>query len=261
MPYSLPELGLVAIIMTAASVVQGAIAFASGMISVPLLVLGGFSLPEAATINLVSNSVQNLTGAARLWPQLEVRDLVLPTTLRWLTIPLGAFAVWHANRYLSPAHIKQLVGLLLLVSLLLVRGFHSRPRESIHYLWQSVAFTTSGFLVGFATIGGAPMVVYVNSLTWSAAKSRAFLFCSSALALPVTAIVFWRTHGASIASAAFTALLVLPGIFAGLWLGIRLGDRLSKPLFRRITFNLLLVLAVSAIVLPLLFESTDPLSP
>ena len=82
MVYSPDEIVLIASIMTFGSVVQGAVGFASGMIGVPLLVLAGFSIPEAATINLVSTGLQNLTGAWQLWTHLEPRELVFPVVTR-----------------------------------------------------------------------------------------------------------------------------------------------------------------------------------
>ncbi len=91
MLYSPAEIVLIGLIMTFGSVVQGAVGFASGLLGVPLLVLSGWSLPEAATINLVSTSVQNATGAVKLWSHLEPRELVFPVVVRCLAIPLGVY--------------------------------------------------------------------------------------------------------------------------------------------------------------------------
>ena len=252
MLYPLPDIAVIALIMTFGSIVQGTVGFASGMIAVPLLVVFGLSIPEAATINLVSTSVQNITGATKLWSHLEPRELILPVSLRCLAIPLGTSAVWLADDRLSPDQSKQLIGVVLLVILIVLRASRFEPRETVSLLWQSIAFSISGFLMGFASIGGAPMVIYVNSLTWTAAKSRAFLFFCSAAALPIAAISFWWKHGEKILPAAATTLLILPMIFGGLWLGLHLGHHLSKRRFRKITYGLLTAIAVSAIVLPML---------
>ena len=161
--------------------VQGAVGFASGLIGVPLLVLAGFSLAEAATINLVATSVQNVTGAWKLWPHLDTRELAFPVLVRWLAIPCGTYVAYLADQRLDPTQAKQLIGLFLLAVVSLLWGCKISPRDRLNLGWQTLAFSTSGFLMGFAAIGGAPMVVYVNSLTWTASKSRAFLFfCSAA---------------------------------------------------------------------------------
>ena len=68
--------------------------------------------------------------------------------------------------------------------------------------------------------------------------------------MPVAAISYWIEHGEKIFPAAATALLVMPVVLAGLWLGLHLGHRLSKILFRRITYALILLVAIAAIVGP-----------
>jgi uncharacterized membrane protein YfcA len=250
MLYSPAEIAFIALVMTFGSVLQGMVGFASGLLGVPLLVLGGLSIPEAATVNLVATSVQNITGAVHLWSHLKPRELVFPVIVRWLAIPVGTYAAWLTDRHLSPAQSKQLIGVGLLVVIVLLRVCRVAPRNYLNLFWQSLSFSTSGFLLGFASIGGAPLVLYVNALTWTAAKSRAFLFFLSAMGIPVAAAAFGFQYREKIVPAALTTLMVMPLIFAGLWLGLRLGRRLSKPLFEKISYALLLLTALSAIVWP-----------
>lgn len=251
MLYSPAEIALIGLILTFGSVVQGAVGFASGLLGVPLLMLCGWSLPEAATMNLVSTSVQNATGAVKLWSHLDPKELVFPVIIRWLAIPVGTYAAWYTDQYLPHDRAKQIIGLILLVVIFLLHFCRVSPRELLNRYWQSLAFSTSGFLLGFASIGGAPMVLYVNALTWTAAKSRAFLFFCSAMGVPLAALMFWLKHGEKIIPAALTTLAVMPFILAGLWLGLGLGHRLSKSLFREITYGLLVLIAISSIVWPL----------
>ncbi len=63
MHYCWSDLLTMALIMTLGSVLQGTAGFASGLLAVPLLVTSGFSIPEAATMNLTATSVQNTIGA------------------------------------------------------------------------------------------------------------------------------------------------------------------------------------------------------
>lgn len=251
MTYGADEIALIALIMTFGSVVQGAVGFASGMIGVPLLVLCNFSLPEAATINLVSTGLQNLTGAWRLWSHLEPEELALPVITRWAAVPVGTSAAFLADQRLDPAQSKQLIGFFLLAVVCCLWGFRIRPRDYLRVPWQILAFSTSGFLMGFAAIGGAPMVMYVNSLTWSASKSRAFLFFCSASSLPIAFAAFWIKHGERIVPAILATLIVLPLILLGLRCGLRLGHAISKPLFRRISFGIIVMIAISSIIAPL----------
>ena len=251
MLYTPTEILLVGAIMTFGSTVQGAVGFASGILGVPLLILSGFSLPEAATINLVSSGIQNLVGAWKLRYYLEPRELILPVILRWLGVPVGTYSAWTAVNYLSPSQSKQLIGCILLTAVIILWLCRSKQHERLNIFWQILTFTSSGFMMGFATIGGPPMVLYVNSLTWSVAKSRAFLFFCSATALPIAAIAFSLQYGAEIIPAALATVIVLPVILTGLWAGLHLGHHLSKPLFRKIAFSLIVLIALAAIVEPL----------
>ncbi len=248
--YSPAEIALVGLIMTFGSVVQGAIGFASGLIGVPLLVVSGFSLPEAATINLVATSFQNVIGAWKLWDHIEPRELVLPVVTRWLAIPAGVFLSAAVDQYLDPAQSRQLIGVILLVVVLALWGLHVTPRDRLSTIWQVVTFLSSGLMLGFASIGGPPMVLYVNSLTWSVNKSRGFLFFCSATGLPIAAFMFWTQHGEKIIPAALSTITIMPLLLVGLWAGMRVGHLLPKQLFRQITFSLILVIALGAMISP-----------
>jgi hypothetical protein len=246
------EISIVALITTFGSVVQGTVGFASGLLGVPLLVLCGFSLLDATVINFVATCVQNGTGAVQLWPHLEPAELVAPSILRAAGLPLGIFAL-AATGDLDPAIVRQIVGLLLLASVLLLMAARIQPRDRLPRPWGWLAFFTSGVLTGFASIGGAPLVFYVNSLTWSAAKSRGFLFfCSAALA-PLMGAVLWWQFGAQVHRPALAALASMPPVLVGLWIGLKLGRRLDKARFRRLTYGLLIAVAAAAIISPLAF--------
>ncbi len=250
MPYSWPEILTMAVIMTFGSVIQGTAGFASGLLSVPLLVNSGFSIPEAAAMNLTSTSVQNVIGAWRLWPELEPSTLLRPVLLRWFGIPLGAYTLVLAHG-LQPAQARQLIGVVLLLVVLALWAIRPRPRGQLPFGWQALAMTSSGFMLGFASIGGAPLVLYVNALSWSTNRSRAFLFFCSASGVPLAALLLWWNFGAQVLTAALATLWIMPLMFAGLWLGLHLGNRLDKRIFRRLTFGLLLALATMSIVSPL----------
>jgi len=250
MLYSPPEIALIGLIMTFGSIVQGAVGFASGLIGVPLLVLSGFSLPEAATINLVATSLQNVIGAWKLREHLEPCELVLPVVTRWMALPVGVFLSASVDAYLDPTQVRQLIGAILLAIVLVIWGLHVAPRDRLPTFWQVLAFLSSGLMMGFATIGGPPMVLYVNSLTWSVDKSRGFLFFCSATGVPLAAWMFWAQHGEKILPAAISTAVVMPVILLGLWIGLRVGHLLPKRRFRQIAFTLISLIALGAILSP-----------
>lgn len=231
------------------SVIQSAVGFASGLLGVPLLVLSGLSLPEAATINIISTSIQNLSGAIQLRNELSWREMAMPVAVRSLGIPIGVVALGFVAGF-DQTLVKQVIGALLLGVVLLMRVSRVQPRERLALPWQLLAFSTSGFLMGFASMGGGPIVLYVNSVHWSAAKSRAFLFLMAASGVPIAVVMLIARFGRELMSPAIAALIVLPVVMLGMNLGFRIGRRIDKPLFRQITFALLVLIGVSAIVSP-----------
>jgi uncharacterized membrane protein YfcA len=253
MLYPLHDLLILGIVMTLGSIIQGAVGFASGLLGVPLLVLCGFSLPEAASINLISTFVQNFTGAIKLREHLEPKELLYPTVVRLcVAIPLGTFAASWVDGRLSPDQSKQILGALLLTVLFLLWYFKVKPRDELNWFWKTLAFGTSGFLLGFASMGAAPLVIYANSLTWSVAKSRAFLFFCSAVGQPFAAYLFWVKFGDRLIKPVCSTLVFMPLIFAGLWLGLHLGAFISVTLFRKLTFGLIAITAIAALFSPFL---------
>ena len=251
LPYTSHEMAIIGVIMTFGSLLQGALGFASGLLGVPLLVLSGFSLLEATVINFISTGVQNVAGAAQLWDHLEWRDIVWPTGLALRGIAAGTLRPRpdatprsqrrQANHRRLSAHERPLAHVA-----------PRAPRDQAPFSWTAAAFLTSGFLMGFGSIGGAPMVMYVNSLTWNAAKSRGFLFFCSAALVPIMAVMLaWKFH-AGAARPAQAALLIMPPVIVALWIGLKLGHALDKTLFRQLTYGLLIAVSVFAMASPLL---------
>jgi uncharacterized membrane protein YfcA len=249
MPYSPHDLAVIALIMTLGSLLQGALGFASGLVGVPLLVLSGFTLLEATVINFISTSVQNVAGAVQLWEHLEWNDVAWPTAFRAAALPAGMYAL-DQTQHLDHGLVKQIIGVFLLTSVLLLMLLRVRPRDEAPLPWQAAAFLASGFLMGFGAIGGAPMVMYVNSLTWSAARSRGFLFFCSAALVPFMAVGLYWKFRVGAARPATAALVIMPPVLLALWLGLRIGRTFDKQLFRRITYALLLLVSLCAIVSP-----------
>jgi uncharacterized protein len=253
MPYSPADLAIVALVMTFGSVVQGCVGFASGLIGVPLLVLCGFPLLDATVINFVSTSVQNFAGAHRLRGHLQPSEVFWPTFFRCLGLPIGTLAL-QASGKIDPHQVQQIIGVVLLASVGLLAAVRVEPRERLPFPLTMATFLTSGFLMGFATVGGAPMVFYVNSLTWSAAKSRSFLFLCSSLLMPLMAAMLILKFGAAASRPAMAALIVMPPVVVALAVGLRLGHRLDKARFRRLTYALLVMIALAAILSPLMVK-------
>ena len=75
------------------------------------------------------------------------------------------------------------------------------------------------------------------------------LSCSAALMPLMVVALAWR-FGEEAWHGVVMALTVMPPAIAGLWLGLRLGRRMDKRRFRRVTYGLLVLVAVAAIGSP-----------
>jgi uncharacterized membrane protein YfcA len=254
MTYTHHDLLIIGVVMTLGSVMQGALGFASGLMGVPTLVLFGFSLRDATVVNFVLTAIQNVAGAAQLWNHLDPRELVWPSLLRMVGLPLGIYALSMADGS-DMDLVKQIVGGILLLLVVLLAGLRPEPRDRLPQGWTLLTFISSGFLMGFASIGGAPMVIYVNSLTWSARKSRGFLFFCSAALMPLAGVLVYWKFGDPVIQPAKAALIVLAPTLVGLAAGLKLGSRLDKEHFRRLTYGLLIFIALAAILGPTVFSS------
>jgi uncharacterized membrane protein YfcA len=254
--YNTTQLLTIALIMGLGSVIQSAVGFASGLLGIPLMVLSGFSLPEATTINIIATSVQNLTGAIHLRQELAWREILMPMLVRWSGIPLGVYALAHIDGH-NQTLVKQMIGGLLPAVVAILWVSRAEPRERLALPWQLLAFSTSGFLMGLAAMGGGPIALYVNSVHWSAAKSRAFLFFMSASGVPIAVAMLAARFGTALATPALAALLIMPIVMLGMNLGFRIGKRIDKPLFRKVTFVVLALIGISAILSPYVAQLSE----
>ncbi len=238
-------------ILFAASTVQGTVGFAAGLFGIPLLVLfGGVETPEAIMTMLLASLIQNLGGVFKLWREIDFREMIGPILIRLFFIPLGVLALrWAVT--LPPQNVKAILGGVLLMLVLLQWFFAPTHAMKLHAVWSWVAFSASGFLVGFCGMGGPPMVLWVMAQPWSSAKSRAFLFTMFLSSLVPHVLLLNYTFGKQIGNAGIVALISTPWIIAGTWLGLYLGSHLPKRRLRPLVYVVLIITAAVAMASPL----------
>ncbi|MEX2173214.1 MAG: sulfite exporter TauE/SafE family protein [Pirellulaceae bacterium] len=252
MPYSPTELLLVAGILLASSVVQGAVGFASGLFGIPLLMLTGISLPNAVAISLVASAVQNCTAAWQLRHQIDYRRDLRPMLIRFALLPLGALALWWVGQA-GKEGASLMVGVVLLTMLALQWWLAVPPQPSLHPAWEWLAFGAGGFLLGLCGMGGPPMVLWVMAHDWPMPRARAFMYYLFATGMPLQALLLWLLFGNDILWAMLVGLVTLPVLLVGIHIGLAIGNRLPDRLVRGLATAVLLLIAVSAIASPWLW--------
>jgi len=247
---NLSQFLIVASILACSSVIQGTVGFAAGLFGIPLLMLVGVDLPKAIMIMLIAATVQNALGAYRLRRTIDYPKTVLPTVLRLITVPVGAYLLLHTQTSVNPDRVKQIVGVVLLLVIGIDSLWQIKPRESLHVGWGYLAFSLSGLMAGFCGMGGPPLVVWVNSHEWPAVKARAFLFFVFLTGMLPHIVALFLIFGGRLWAGVLLGLLALPIVLAATSFGLWLGNMLSRQRLRRLTYLLLGLIAIAAIVGP-----------
>jgi uncharacterized protein len=264
MPFTLTQYLLVSLILLGGSLLQGAVGFASGLFGIPLLMLTGIALPDAVAISLVAAAVQNFTAAWQLRSQLDLSRALRPMLIRFATLPLGVLVLALVSR--EEADLAgQMVGVVVLVLVAMQQAPRvalgrsprsardaSRPPQSLHPIWEWIAFGAAGFLLGLCGIGGPPMVLWVLAQDWPMNRGRAFLYFLFASGIPVQALLLWLAFGRQIASAMVLGLAITPAVLLGLFGGFTLARLLPDRILRGLCVTILVIVAISAIATPYL---------
>lgn len=249
MDITLSQYLTIGIILLLGSVLQGIVGFASGLFSIPLLLLNHVELPHAIAINLVASSVQSILGAWKLNESLPWRTTVRPIAIRFVALPTGALLLWLAQDW-DRTMVKQMIGAILLAVVAAQALWRVEPREKIYAAWEWFTFSLSGVMAGFCGMGGPPMVLWVLAHRWDAARSRAFLFYLFIGGLIPQATVMLLLFGWPLLKTFGLGLLLIPFTASGALIGLAIGNALPIARLRMLTFVVLVLIAISAIVSP-----------
>jgi len=76
-------------------ILQRSISCASGVFSIPLLLLARLGLPETVGIHLICSIVENGLGVYQLRRHIRLRETTLPVLLRYASLGVGIWALWQ----------------------------------------------------------------------------------------------------------------------------------------------------------------------
>lgn len=251
MPPAILQYLLVSLILFFSSVVQGAVGFAAGLFGIPLLMLTGIALPDAVAISLVAAAVQNVAAAWQLRREIDFRLALRPMLIRFATLPLGVWTLSLVESDQKDA-ASQIVGIVVLAIVAVQAALRVEPRESLHPAWEWLAFGMGGYLLGLCGMGGPAMVLWVMAHKWPMDRARAFLYFIFATGIPLQALLLWMAFGRQILTAMLLGLAALPSLVAGLYLGLWLSRLMPDRVLRVLSWIVLVLIAISAIVMPYL---------
>lgn len=241
---------VVAVVLFGASMIQSAAGFGAGLFATPLLQWIGLELPEIIALNVALSFVQSGWGFIRLRHHLQVSSAIRPIIIRIAALPIGAASYYFIRQFLGDEakdYIKPVVGLVILAIVVLQLSFRVQPREKVPAIWEWIAFSTSGFLVGSFGMGGPPAVLWVQAHLWEPLKSRAYLFLIMVSSVPFHIALWASVYPAQTFRGVGIGLLGLPLVLAGVVVGMFVGKRFTRASLRIVVYILLVAIAAYAI--------------
>ncbi len=232
------------------ALIQGAIGFAFGIFSIPLLILIGLPLEQAIALVLALVLVQTLASVWQNpvtipWP--EILEISIP---RFLAVVVGVYVLHFIRATWSVTQIKQLMGGCLLAIIAAQLWIRPVPRARLAWGWTWLAGVLSGMLAGLIGMGGPPIVLWVVAHDWSSQKSRACMWCAFSLMVPWQLAVLYQRFGLPIVKSAALGIAYVPLVFLATLCGTRLGNRISQKWLRYLAFTLLAGMSVFCLIGP-----------
>jgi uncharacterized membrane protein YfcA len=236
-------------ILCLGSMIQSSSGFGFGLITIPLFLLMGFPLPETVIMSVIASGVQKIPAVFQLWKSADWKGQAPYMATGLVSLPLGVYCLYQVS-LLSHPFIKQIIGFLVLLLLLLQWKGMIKSRERVSPVWGYMAGFFSGFLNGLANIGGPPLVLWVLAHRWSNKKMRVTPIAFSLVFVPSQVLFMGLAFGSRLWDPLLKAILLTPVALLGTMLGLMMGAKISKEHLRIYMRLLLLFIAISAIVKP-----------
>jgi uncharacterized membrane protein YfcA len=236
-------------IMGLGSIVQSSSGFGFGLFVIPLFLFMGFALPETVIMAVIASAVQKIAAVSHLWEAADWKGQAPYMAAGLVSLPLGVYCLSQVS-LLGQPFIKQIIGILVLLLLLLQWKGMIKSRESVSPVWGYTAGFFSGFLNGLANIGGPPLVLWILAHRWSNEKMRVTPIAFSIIFVPPQVLFMGLAFGSRLWDPLLKAILLTPMVLLGTWVGLKMGGKISREHLRIYMRLLLLFIAISAIVRP-----------
>ena len=232
--------------------IQGALGFAFGIFSIPLLVIVGFPLEQAITLVLGLVIVQTLSSVWQNRTEIPWPELLSITLPRCLFVVIGVYLLSHVKQNWEPNQIKQMIGVCLLTIIFVQLWLSPQPRKKLLPIWTWIAGAASGLMAGLVGMGGPAVVLWVVAHDWTSHKSRTLLWCAFAVMVPWQIIVAWHQFGWPVVQSAGLGLLYSPVVVLATLPGTRIGNQLSQHTLRYIAYTILILIGLASLFAPLM---------
>jgi uncharacterized membrane protein YfcA len=238
-----------ALIVLLGATVQSAVGFAYSLITLPLFLQAGLNLPQAVAMSFATSTVQRVFFVAKRHSAIDWGKLWVPIVFSLLALPVGVFLlVLVSNESMSA--VKQLVGALVLLTVILRLSIRIKPKSSIGMIWGVLAGISSGVLSGLANVGGPPIILWIYAHEWRKELLHSASIAISMPLIPVQAgLLVWK-FGNKVLPTMLTGLCFAPLALLGIFIGLRISAKVDVKVLRGVVMALLIVIGLLYVIHP-----------
>ncbi|NOY74623.1 MAG: sulfite exporter TauE/SafE family protein [Kiritimatiellaeota bacterium] len=240
------EIGLIVLL---GATVQSAVGFAYSLITMPLFLQAGLNLPQAVAMSFVTSTAQRIFFMAKKRSDIEWSALRVPIVFCLLALPVGIFLLGMVSTE-SKTVVKQMVGALVLLTVLLKTAVRMKPKPAVGMVWGIVAGICSGVLNGLANIGGPPIILWVYTHDWRKERLHSASIAISMPIIPFQAVLLLWKFGGEVLPTMLTGLCFTPVALLGIFLGLWISSKVNVAVLRGVVTALLIIIGVVYLLQP-----------
>ncbi len=228
------------LIIFLAAMTQGATSFGFSLIAVPLL---GIMIPlqVAVPILMIYSLILNSVILYHIRQHVQLKKIIVLVISGMAGTPFGVYLL----KALEESTLKLVVGIIIvIVAAVNISGYHIKMKNGKRS-FIPVGFA-SGLLNGSVSLGGPPIVLFLNNQKVEKQIFRGNL-----------TLYFWMINLFSIPTYFFSGLItrevvsyslyLFPGLIIGTLIGIRMGNQVNERLFKRISTGLIMGMGILSI--------------
>lgn len=233
------------VVLISAYIVQGVSGFGRSLVATPILSLF-IPAKEVIAIIILTSIFANIIMLVKTIKYSSIKKI-------WVMIVMGVIGVIVGIQMLTFVPIKELkifMGVLVVFSaIMLASGFKLKVKES--HLSYGIAGISSGFLTGLISIGGPPIVLFLQNQDHDKHQFRGnlslFFFFTGSFAIISLFMNNLVTHDVIIKSIYF-----LPASIIGIIIGNYLAHKVNEKVFKKVVLGILILSGISAVLTSLI---------
>ena len=230
------------------SLVQSILGFGMGIVSIPLLVWGGFSLPQAIVMVLPNVFLQTSMNCWQNRGHMPWREVGWFFLLRIISMPVGILLLRHMSAS-GQESTRQFLGFSVIAILLFQQTQRFTSGRPGGIGGMIAAGTASGFFAGLIGMGGPPLILWaLRREDWGQQRQRSFLWFTFLLIVPWQILMMLLSFEGKLENAVILGLAVSPLVLLVAWFGAHYGNALSNDRVRWLMQIFLLLIAAQLIL-------------